>query len=696
MPPRSPFPLLSTPSDARTATLQGLLIAALVVTALYFAREVLLPLALAILLSFVLTPPLLFLRRLKVPRILAVGLVVATAFAIIGALGWMMSREATNLAADLPSYQTTLSKKIESFRESTSESGVLKKAGEVLSNLQQQLSAPTEAPPAPSVGTQAKRPDDKPMQVEITSPEPTGWALYQTIFTTLLPPLATAGIVLLLVIFILLQREDLRDRLIRLFGSSDLQRATSTMSDAATRLSHYFLSQVLINFAYGALIAGALWLIGLPSPIAWGILAMLMRFVPYVGSYIAAALPLLIAAAVDPGWTTFLLVLALFVLGELFMGQVVEPQVFGRGTGVTPIAVIASTIFWTWLWGPLGLLLAMPMTVCLAVLGRHVEGLEFFEVLLSDEPALKPEQRFYQRALTGDAAEATYHAELSLKEQTLASYLDSVALAGLRLAERDAARGALDAEQAERVGGTVKEMLENLADFEPHRWFAKLRRKPDNGKNGKEDEGGLAALEAEEGAEEDLPKVERPELAPGWAVEEPLLVIGGRSSLDEAAGAILAAILTKRGLTAKALPPETISAGHIASLAKTEAKLVCLSYLGLGAGPALIRYVVRRLRRILPKGTLILVCYWNEEGNKAATRAMLETAEADAYATSLREAVELCIKAAKGELQAEAGTEAAATAPAPETAPPPEPAASSAIAAKPKREPKRKSQSVGA
>ena len=239
-------------------------------------------------------------------------------------------------------------------------------------------------------------------------------------------------------------------------------------------------------------------------------------------------------------------------------------------------------------------------------------------------------------------------------------------------------------------------MLENLADFEPHRWFAKLRRKPDNGKNGKEDEGGLAALEAEEGAEEDLPKVERPELAPGWAVEEPLLVIGGRSSLDEAAGAILAAILTKRGLTAKALPPETISAGHIASLAKTEAKLVCLSYLGLGAGPALIRYVVRRLRRILPKGTLILVCYWNEEGNKAATRAMLETAEADAYATSLREAVELCIKAAKGELQPEAGTEAAATAPAPETAPPPEPAASSAIAAKPKREPKRKSQSVGA
>jgi predicted PurR-regulated permease PerM len=656
MPPRSPFPLLTTPSDARTATLQGLMIAAIVVVALYFGREVLLPLALAILLSFVLTPPLLVLRKLKVPRVLAVTLVVGTAFGIIFALGWMMSREATDLAAELPKYRATLSEKIQSFRESTSESQVLQKAGDVLSDLQEELAAPSEkAPPEPSVGARADKPDDKPIPVEITTPEPTGWALYQTIFSTLLPPLATAGIVLLLVIFILLQREDLRDRLIRLFGGADLQRATSTMSDAATRLSHYFLSQVLINFAYGALIAGALWLIGVPSPIAWGILAMLMRFVPYVGGYLAAALPLLIAAAIDPGWTTFLLVLVLFLVGELTMGQVVEPLVFGRGTGVTPIAVIGSTIFWTWLWGPLGLLIAMPMTVCLAVLGRHVEGLAFFDVLLGDEPALTPHQRFYQRALTGDAAEATYHAELSLKEQSLASYLDSVALAGLKLAERDASRGTLDEAQSERVAATVKEMLDNLDEFEPHRWFAKLRRKPENGKNGKdaEAERGLASLDAaaEVEEDEDMPKVERPELAPGWVVDEPVLAIGGRSPLDEATAAILAEVLKKRGLATKALPPEAINAGHIASLAKTEAKLVCLSYLGLGAGPALIRYVVRRLRRILPEGTLILVCYWNEEGNRAATKAMLETAEADAYATSLPEAVELCIKAAKGELK---------------------------------------------
>jgi len=382
-------------------------------------------------------------------------------------------------------------------------------------------------------------------------------------------------------------------------------------------------------------------------------------------------------------------VLVLFVVGEMTMGQVVEPTVFGRGTGVTPIAVIGSTIFWTWLWGPLGLLLATPMTVCLAVLGRHVEGLEFFDVLLGDTPALTPEQRFYQRALTGDAAEATYHAELSLKDQSLASYLDTVALSGLKLAERDASRGALDQAQSERVAETVKEMLENLDDFAPHRWFAKLRRKPEESKNGKSDKdgkdedaaGGLASLEdAGAEGEETLPKVERPELAPGWVVDEPILSIGGRTPLDEASAAILAEVLKKRGLGAHALAPDAISAGHIASLAKTEAKLVCLSYLGLGAGPALIRYVVRRLRRILPQGTLILVCYWNEQGNKAATKAMLETAEADAYATTLAEAVELCVKAAKGELKCTGGAEAA---PSPAEGGKPKP-----------REPKRKPQSA--
>jgi hypothetical protein len=315
-------------------------------------------------------------------------------------------------------------------------------------------------------------------------------------------------------------------------------------------------------------------------------------------------------------------------------------------------AVIVSTIFWTWLWGPLGLLLAMPITVCLAVLGRHVEDLSFFDVLLGDEPALTLEQSFYQRALSDDAAEATYQAELALKEQSFASYLDGVALPGLKLAERDEQRGVLDGEQAERIAAMVREMLDNLADFEPRRWFAKLRPKAGPGE---EVPNGLAYLSAAENGEaaEALPAIGRDQLAPGWVVEEPILSIGGRTALDEAAATMLAEVLKKRGLGAKALAPKAISAGHIASLAGTDAKLVCLSYLGLGTGPANIRYLVRRLRRILPGGTSILVGYWAEDLAAASVKALLATAEADAYATSLHEAVAICIKAAKGELKGE-------------------------------------------
>ena len=649
MPPRVPF-ILSSSSDARTATLQGLLIGAIVIAGLYFGREVLLPLALAILLSFVLTPPLLLLRRIKLPRVVAVSIVVGAAFAIILALGWVISREVTQLASNLPSYQYTLSEKIKSLRESMPRSPTMERAGEALSELQKELATPEVEPAKPKVGADAEHPDDKPMQVEIREHEPTGMELFQRIAGTVLPPLATAGIVLLFVVFILYQREDLRDRLIRLFGGSDLQRATATLNDAATRLSRYFLSLTAINFSFGAVITLALWLIGIPSPIVWGVLAALMRFVPFIGPYIAAAFPVLLAAVVDPGWSTVLLTAALFLVTELTMGQVVEPLVFGRGTGITPLAVIVSTVFWTWLWGPLGLLLAMPITVFLAVLGRHVEGLQFFEILLSDEPALTPEESFYQRALSGDAAEATYEAERCLNKQSLESCLDRVALSALRLAEGDARRGLLDEEQAAKIADTVKEMLADLADFEPRRWFFGLSRKP---ATGEEAQGGLATLAAAEAGEEDenLPVVKREELAPGWVVDEPILCIGGRSALDEAAAAILAEVLKKRGLGAKALGPEAISAAHIASLARTEAKLVCLSYLGLGTSPAHVRYVVRRLRRILPQGTAILVCYWSDEDEAPAARQLLEAAEADAYATSLPQAVELCMAAAKGELK---------------------------------------------
>jgi hypothetical protein len=487
----------------------------------------------------------------------------------------------------------------------------------------------------------------KPIPVEIHEPAPKPIELFRRIAGTVLPPLATAGIVILFVIFILLQREDLRDRAIRLLGASDMQRATSAMNDAAERLSKYFLRQVLINSAYGIFITLGLWLIGVPSPIVWGILATLMRFVPYVGSFIAAAPPLMLAAVVEPGWTTFLLTGALYFVSELTMGQIVEPLVFGHGTGVSPIAVIISTVFWTWLWGPLGLLLAMPLTVCLVVLGRHVEGLNFFEVLLGDKPALTPQQSFYQRVLAGDSAEAAYQAELALKDEPLASYLDDVGLKGLQLAERDFERGALDEENLKRIHSTVKEIMEDLADFEPRRWFRKMEP-VEKKEDAEEAQTGLASLSSmAEADEEPLPILEPADLAPGWEEEGSVLCIGGRTPLDEAAAAMLAGLLNKHGLKAGVAESGAVSAGNIISLEAAKAKLVCLSFLCIGSSSAQVRYLVRRLRRILPSGSMILVGCWTDDAAGAPVKALKETVEADSYATSFHQAAEIAVDAAR-------------------------------------------------
>ncbi len=645
MPPRSPFPMFGSGSDSRAAMLQGLMIGAIVIGGLFIGREVLLPLALAILLSFVLTPLLLLLRKVKVPRVPAVAIVVTLAFAIIFGLGWMLSHQVAQLASDLPRYQHVLAGKISALRKSAESSGTFDNIAGALKGVENEISR--SAAPAPASQTASPNLDapdpGKPIPVEIRKPEPRAFEILQSVLGTVLPPLATAGIVILFVIFILLQREDLRDRLVRLMGAADMQRTTATMNDAATRLSGYFLRQVMINSAYGAFIALGLWAIGVPSPIVWGILAMLMRFVPYVGPFIAAAPPVLLAAVAEPGWTMVLLTGGLFLVSELIMGQVIEPLVYGHGTGLSPIAVILSTVFWTWLWGPLGLLLAMPLTVCLVVLGRHVEGLNFLEVLLGDKPALTPAQSFYQRALIGDSAEATYQAEVCLKEgRPLVDYLDGVALAGLKLAERDAERGSLDQENLESIDVTVDEMMDNLTDFEPRRWFRKVQVEVE------EAPGGLASLTSIEQEEEidQLPILEGA-LAPGWEVEDAVLCIGGRTPLDEAAGRMLAGVLQRQGLKARSLPSDAISAAHIVSLQASKTKLVCLSYLGAGANAAHVRYLVRRLRRILPEGATILVGFWCDEGGGAGVKALEATAEADAYATSLKEAARFCVDAAR-------------------------------------------------
>jgi predicted PurR-regulated permease PerM len=271
--------------------------------------------------------------------------------------------------------------------------------------------------------------------------------MLQTIVGPLIQPLATTGIVVVLVVFMLLKREDLRDRFIRLVGSRDLHRTTEALGDAAERVGRYLLMQLVVNVAYGVPVGIGLWLIGVPNPLLWGMLSIVLRFVPFLGPIIAAAFPLALSIAVDPGWSMLLWTTALFIVLELISGNVLEPWLYGASTGLSSIAILAAAIFWTWPWGPVGLLLSTPLTVCLVVLGRYVPQFEFLNVLLGSEPVLEPAESLYQRLLAGDPDEATERAEEYLMSHSIFDYYENVAIPALSMFEQDRARGVLTDER---------------------------------------------------------------------------------------------------------------------------------------------------------------------------------------------------------------------------------------------------------
>jgi hypothetical protein len=467
------------------------------------------------------------------------------------------------------------------------------------------------------------------------------------LISPLLHPLATTGIIIIFVIFILLQREDLRNRLIRLAGSHDLQRTTAALDDAASRLSRLFLIQLLLNGTFGVVIGIGLWLIGIPSAILWGILAAVLRFVPYIGAAIAAAFPLALAVAVDPGWTMLLWTLALFLVVEPVVGHVIEPMVYGHSTGLSPVAVVASATFWTALWGPIGLVLATPLTVCLVVLGRHVERLEFLDVMFGDRPALSPPEIFYQRMLAGDPTEAAEKAEEFLKERSLSSYYDEVALKGLQLAQADSERGALDHERLAKIKDAVAEFASDLADQDD---------RPPPKVNATTDAEATSAVEsvAEDAPYENLPVLGTSELLPEWQSEHPVLCVAGRSLIDEAAAIMLGQLSTAHGLKARVEAAEALSTANIFRLETTGVMIVCLVYLDLSA-PAHMRYAVRRLRRKLPQATIILGC-WMKDIDVGGLERLRDGARADLMAASLGEAVKLCIELARADKPSDMAT----------------------------------------
>ena len=392
------------------------------------------------------------------------------------------------------------------------------------------------------------------------------------------------------VIFILLQREDLRNKIIRLAGAHDLQRTTAALDDAGQRLSRLFLTQLALNAGFGLVIGTGLWLIGVPSAPLWGMLAMILRFIPYIGAVISAIFPLILAAAVGPDWTMAAWTAALFVIVEPIVGHVIEPMLTGQSTGLSPVAVVTSAAFWTWLWGPIGLILATPLTMCLVVLGRHVDRLKFLDVMFGDEPALKPEELTYQRMLAGDPMEVAEQAQTILKDTPLLAYYENVLIEALKLAQADADRGLLDGERKQRIRDVVAEVLD---DLETHEDAPELVPDQDGGPTRP-----VSSEKAEDGAERAAGPVDSHS-------KKRVLCIPGRDLLGEAFGLIVAQLVEKEGIGARAEQSDALSVSRIFGLDTEDVELICLCFVG-GATSAQINYAIRRLRRKMPKAFILL------------------------------------------------------------------------------------------
>jgi predicted PurR-regulated permease PerM len=620
------------PARRSFSALATLASGAIVIAALYFARDVLIPFALALLLSFVLAPGVRWLRRLHVGRVTSVLIMVFFAFVVILSLGTLIASQITSLGHNLPLYESTIREKIRSVKDWSAGVGVIERASNVLRDLNEGMSKPkTEEPPLPNPGIEAP-PKPAPMPVEIQEPAPRPLEIIESVVGPLLAPLATAGIIIVFVIIMLLQREDLRDRFIRLAGVHDLQRTTRALTDAGERVSRYLLMQTIINAAFGLSIGIGLWLIGVPNPLLWGILGMILRFVPLIGPFIAAAFPLMLSVAVDPGWTMLAWTAALFIAVELIVENFVEPWLYGSSTGLSTVAILVAATFWTWLWGAVGLVLSIPLTACIVVLGRHVPQLEFLDVLLGNRPVLTPAESFYQRMLAGDPSEVIEQAEVYLKERPLSAYYDEVVIPGLALAQSDVKRGTLDSAQRSQIQLAMEEVIEDLSEYEdvpPPTEKAKPVA-PDT-RPTEESPTLLSRLKAI-----DLPAEWR-----GAAI----LCVASRTELDEAAARILAQLLSKYGLSARVLPWESVSGGNLAVLDAAGVQMLCISCLD----PRLsthVRYLARRLRRKFP-GTTILIGFWTLASDEALPDNLLVGTGADLVARSLREALELICQAAR-------------------------------------------------
>lgn len=578
-------PLTFTPNPGRPRIFESIATFAVIAALLYLGAGILVPVVLAVMLAFALTPLVGLLGRvLHVPDAVAVIMAVVIALAALVGFAYLAGSQVINLAQELPGYQETVAAKIESVQEQFG-GPFLKQLNDTFAEVSDQLAGSED--PAPGA----------PVPVTISNEiGPIG--IMSSLLGSVIGPVATAAIVTVFLIFLLMGRADLQDRFIRLVSVGGYSTTNIAIADASRRVGRYLLLQLGVNAAYGTIFAIGLWLIGVPSAVLWGLLIILFRYIPFVGALIIAVIPFMLAFAVDPGWNMLLMSVGLFLVLDLTTANVVEPRLYGSSTGVSAIAILLSAMFWATLWGPVGLILATPMTVCLVVIGRHLPQFQFLETLLGSEPVLTPAERLYQRMLKGDTEDAIDLTEDYIEEFSTEAYMREVMLPALRLANAELSDRPEALAQRRQLVQTIDAVIAELAD------------------------------------------VPSPE-------QSDILLVGGRTEIDESAAQLVALGLAEDGVAARVLPPVAIRQEAIGRLDLEGVDVVGLVFMG-GDIKAQIRYVTRRIRRRAPTAK-VLACILDAGGQPVAAEAL----RVDAVFRSLDEAVDGIRKAWRRQEQLE-------------------------------------------
>jgi predicted PurR-regulated permease PerM len=579
-----PAPIKRASTADSLATVANVLLTAFIIGALYLGREILVPLALAALLTFILAP---LANRMErwIGRIASVLVVTALLLATAVGAGWVLSSQAMDLAEKLPDYKVNIRTKLRSLH--LPENGKMKEISDTFDELKKEI--PSENDLVEGDGS-----SEKPTGIPVNIVEKQTGAVetVQLVVMPVLGPLGTAGLVLLLLIFMMLQREDLRNRMIRLIGQGRIGQTTRAMDDAGSRVSKYLRMQLVVNITYGIPIAIGLYFIGIPNAILWGALATVLRFVPYLGPWIAAAFPILLSLAISPDWFTPLYTLALFIVIELISNNVIEPWLYGSSTGVSPIALIVAALFWTFLWGPVGLVLATPLTVCLVVMGRHIPKLAFLSIMLSDEQALTPAEECYYRLQRSGEHAGIELADQFLKDHSPAELFDSVLIPVITTAETDKQSGHLDLDQLEVIRAGMKDIVEEM----------EIRLDPQHP-------------------------------APADGTGFLVACVAAKGPRDEIAGEMLQQLLRHRGIPSRNASSKMVVGETVQWIGETDPDLVCIS----AVSPSTVnhaRYLCTKVRAAFPK-LRILIGLWNPDSIPAETIAALKTAGADELFHSL-------------------------------------------------------------